>query len=81
MIEHTLDAAHSILYVRPTSAFEQGDFAELAKTVDAHIENTGDLAGVIIEAPKFPGWESLGAMVAHFRFVEIITSTSRRLAL
>jgi hypothetical protein len=69
MIEHTLDTANSILYLRPKSALEKDDFAQLAKTVDPHIEKTGDLAGLIIEAAKFPGWESLGAMAAHFRFV------------
>jgi SpoIIAA-like len=69
MIEHTLDAANSILHVRPKSALEQADFVELAKTVDPYIAETGDLAGLIIEAPGFPGWESLGAMAAHFRFV------------
>lgn len=70
MIEHTLDTAHSILYVRPKSPLEQGDFVQLAKTVDPYIGETGDLAGLIIEAATFPGWESLGAMVAHFRFVK-----------
>jgi SpoIIAA-like len=69
MIEHTLDTAHSILYLRPKSALEQGDFVQLAKTVDPYIGETGQLAGLIIEAPTFPGWESLGAMAAHFRFV------------
>ena len=69
MIEHSLDTVHSILHVRPKSALNQDDFAELAKTVDAHIDKAGDLTGVIIEAPTFPGWESLGAMAAHFRFV------------
>ena len=37
--------------------------------VDAHIEQKGDLAGLIIEVTAFPGWESLGAMASHFRFV------------
>jgi hypothetical protein len=69
MIEHAIDTAHSILYVRPKSALTQGDFVQLAKTVDPYIEETGDLAGLIIEAPTFPGWESLGAMIGHFRFV------------
>ena len=69
MIEHTLDSAHSILYVRPTSKLERGDFVQLAKTVDAHIEEKGYLAGLIIEVISFPGWESLGAMASHFRFV------------
>ena len=69
MIEHTLDTAHSILYVRPKSSLEQDDFVQIAKTVDPYIEETGDLVGLIIDAPVFPGWESFGAMVAHFRFV------------
>lgn len=69
MIEYTLDTARSILYLRPKSSLEQSDFAQLAQAVDPHIAKTGALAGLIIEAPKFPGWESLGAMAAHIRFV------------
>jgi hypothetical protein len=69
MVEHELDTARSILYVRPKSALSATDFAELARVVDPHIEATGDLAGIVIEAPSFPGWEGLGAMTAHIRFV------------
>ena len=69
MIESNLDTASSILYVRPTSALAEADFAQLARTVDPHIQSTGDLAGLVLEVSAFPGWESLGAMAAHFRFV------------
>lgn len=69
MIEYSLDAADSILYLRPKSALAADDFVKLARAVDSHIEATGDLAGVIIEAPAFPGWDSLGALVTHFRLV------------
>ena len=69
MIEHTLDREHSILYLRPTSALEEADFAQLANTVDPYIQETGGLSGLIIETASFPGWESLGAMMAHMRFV------------
>jgi hypothetical protein len=68
-IDYNLDAAHSILYVRPKSALAEDDFVKLASAVDPHIEATGDLAGLVIETPAFPGWDSFGAMVAHFRFV------------
>jgi hypothetical protein len=34
MIEHSLDTTNSILLVRPKSALEQADFAQLAKTAD-----------------------------------------------
>jgi len=69
MIEYRLDPAASILYVRPTSALEQEDFAKLARVADPHIDATGGLNGLIIEIAAFPSWDSLGAMAAHFRFV------------
>lgn len=69
MIDHTLDAEHSILHVRPKAALSKEDFDALASAVDPHIEATGDLRGLIIETPSFPGWSSLGAMAAHFHFV------------
>ena len=69
MIDYDLDTAHSILLVRPQSRLEKDDFVKLAKAVDPQIEATGDLAGLIIDAPSFPGWESFGSLVSHFRFV------------
>jgi SpoIIAA-like len=69
MIEYDLDTEHSVLKVRPKSALDKNDFVELAKAVDPQIEAAGDLAGLIIDAPAFPGWDSFGAMVTHFRFV------------
>ncbi|ORV85707.1 hypothetical protein AWC11_19585 [Mycobacterium interjectum] len=69
MIEYELDAEHNILLVQPESALDKNDFTELAKAVDPQIEANGDLAGLIISAPSFPGWDSFSAMVTHFRFV------------
>ncbi len=69
MIEYNLDTAHSTLLVHPTSALEKHDFSELATAVDAQIDATGGLDGIIIDAPEFPGWDSFGSMVTHFRFV------------
>jgi hypothetical protein len=69
MIEHRLDTEHAILHVRPTSALAQADFEELSRAVDPYIEAHEGLAGLIVEVQGFPGWASLGAMAAHFRFV------------
>jgi len=69
MIEYNWDTTHSTLLVHLKSALDREDFAELTKAVDNEIETTGDLAGVIIDAPEFPGWDSFGTMVTHFRFV------------
>ena len=81
MIELTLDREHSILYLRPKTALEPADFADLAKMVDPFIEETGALNGLIIDAPAFPGWQSLGAMAAHFRFVKDHHEHIKRIAL
>jgi hypothetical protein len=80
MIEYDLDTEHSILHVQPKSALEQADFTKLADAVDPHIEATGGLAGLIIEVPHFPGWESLGGMVNHFRFVRDHRKHIKRIA-
>jgi hypothetical protein len=69
MLEVRLDAARSIVFLHPTSALKKEDFEHLSKTLDPHIEKAGGLRGLILELRNFPGWESVGAMVAHFRFV------------
>ena len=69
MIDHSFDAAQGILHLRPKAALTKEDFAQIAKTVDPQIEKKGALAGIIIEFGAFPGWDSIGAMAAHFRFV------------
>ena len=80
MIEYDLDKEHSILHVQPKSPLEQDDFVKLAAAVDPYIEATGGLAGLIIEAPAFPGWDSFGAMVTHFRFVRDHHKRVKRIA-
>src|SRR5262245_56160146 len=69
MIDFTLDAATSVLHLRPKSALAREDFVQLAQAVDPHIAKSGALAGIIVDLPKFPGWESFGALAAHLRFV------------
>jgi len=69
VIDHALDTTRAILVVRPKGALEKGDFTELAKAVDPFIEKAGGLAGIIIDAPSFPGWRTFSALADHFRFV------------
>jgi hypothetical protein len=80
VIDHTFDAAQSILHLRPKAALTKEDFAQIAKTVDPQIEKTGALAGIIIETSAFPDWDSLGAMAAHFRFVRDHHTRVKRIA-
>jgi hypothetical protein len=69
MLDFDLDTASSILTVRPQSALAKEDFVKLATAVDPHIEQHGDLAGLIVDARGFRGWDSLTAMLTHMRFV------------
>ena len=38
------------------------------------------MAGLLIEAPSFPGWDSFGALVQHFRFVRDHHRSIKRVA-
>jgi hypothetical protein len=69
MIEHDFDEALAILHVRPKAPLDRADFVKLAGVVDPFLSRAGDLAGLVVEAPGFPGWASFGSMVAHLRFV------------
>jgi hypothetical protein len=69
MIEHSLDEKNAILHIRPGSALAKTDFEGIAALVDPYIEKRGKLAGIIVEFDEFPGWQSLGALAAHLRFV------------
>ena len=81
MIEYHLDAGNAILHLKPNSALEKADFEELAREVDPYLAGTGDLAGLIIETPSFPGWDSPGALTAHLRFVRDHHKHIRKVAL
>jgi len=65
MLTHSLDRAAGILQVRPLGPLEAADFENLAAEVDPYIEDAGGLNGLLIEAPTFPGWENLGALLRH----------------
>ena len=81
MLEHSLDTENGILHAHPRSALQASDFAELASVVDPYLESRGELKGIIIEAKGFPGWDSLGAMAAHFRFLRDHHRRIRKLAI
>ena len=56
--------------VEPQGPLTAEDFAEIARQVDPVIEGEGELDGLIIKTREFPGWESFGDVVEHFRFVK-----------
>ncbi|HEX9878964.1 MAG TPA: STAS/SEC14 domain-containing protein [Candidatus Binatia bacterium] len=69
MIDYNLDRGKSVVYVRPTGPLRKQDFDDLAQLVDPFIEESGGLNGLILETAYFPGWDNLGVVARHFRFI------------
>lgn len=81
MITHSLDPARSILHLQPRAPLAKADFEQLAREVDPFLAEHGRLAGMLVEARTFPGWDSLGALASHLRFVRDHHRLIRRIAL
>lgn len=69
MIRCELLRDKGILVLSPEGELEAGDFAAVARVIDPYIAEHGKLAGLLIDAPSFPGWDSFGALVEHIKFV------------
>jgi hypothetical protein len=80
MIQHELLSEQRILILRPEAALRSEDFAKISRVVDPFIESHGDLRGVMIDAPSFPGWENFAALLSHLRFVRDHHRRIRRVA-
>ena len=81
MITHELDKERMLLHVHPIGSLQKGDFEAIVRTVDPFIEKEGKLNGLVIESRHFPGWESFGAMIEHFKFVRNHHAHIERVAL
>ena len=80
MIEAKLFRAEGVVEVLPSGALKAVDFEQLAALVDPFIEAKGELKGLMIVADRFPGWDSLGALIGHVRFVREHHKQIRRIA-
>ena len=69
MIHFELMRDRNILVIIPDGPLQKADFEQLAKEVDPFIASNGELAGLMIYAKSFPGWDSFGAFVSHLKFV------------
>lgn len=69
MLNIEFDPQAGIAIIQPQEALTEADFAEIAGVIDPHLEQQGEFRGLIIHTEHFPGWESFGAMLEHFKFV------------
>jgi hypothetical protein len=70
-----------VLVLHPHGELAAADFERLASEVDPYIKKKGALKGVTIIAEHFPGWDDLGALAAHFKFVKEHRQNVKRLAI
>lgn len=80
-LEYKLIDDERILILEPRDELEAEDFEQVASVVDPFIEAGGKLAGIVVIAEEFPGWEDFAAMLAHLRFVREHQAEVRRVAL
>jgi len=79
-LEFELHEDQSLLILRPHGELEAGDFERVGSAVDPFIERSGGLAGLVIIAEEFPGWDDFFALSSHFRFVREHHAKIRRVA-
>ena len=67
--------------IEPQGPLSKEDFAEIASQIDPIIESEGQLDGLIIKTRAFPGWEDLGGVIEHFRFVKNHHQSVKKIAI
>ena len=65
-----LDEATGLAILKPDGALSEKDFIYASSVIDPYIEKAGKLNGLIINTRKFPGWESFGSLIKHFKFIK-----------
>jgi hypothetical protein len=58
-----------ILIITPDGPSEKVDFERPASEIDPVIASRGELAGVMVCAKSFPGWQSYDALLSHLKFI------------
>jgi hypothetical protein len=70
MLKVELNEATGIAILKPDGALSEKDFIYASSVIDPYIEKAGKLKGLIIRTRKFPGWESFGSLIKHFKFIK-----------
>ena len=80
-LEFELLEDQGLLVLEPQDELEADDFERVAREIDPFIDRVGGLAGLVVVAEEFPGWDDFAAFTAHFRFVREHHRSIRRVAL
>ncbi|MDF3298553.1 STAS/SEC14 domain-containing protein [Streptomyces tropicalis] len=80
-VSHRLLPESGVLVIEVEQPLRTQDFDALAQTADSWLETHGELAGVVVHARAFPGWENIAGLLRHVRFVRAHHRRIRRIAL
>lgn len=82
-IDMTLDSETGILLLEPAAdkALSEDDFEAVGKTIGDYLKDHDKLHGVLIHTRRFPGWQSVGALFAHLKFVNRVHDKIGKIAL
>ncbi len=76
-----LEPESGVVVIEVAAPLRVADFDALAATVDAWLSGHDALLGIVVHARAIPGWENLGALLRHLRFVRDHHRQVRRVAL
>ncbi|MBN0047581.1 STAS/SEC14 domain-containing protein [Streptomyces actuosus] len=80
-VSHRLVPDSQVLVIEVEQPLRVQDFEALSQTADSWLATHDDLPGVVIHAREFPGWENVGSLLRHARFVRDHHREVRRVAL
>lgn len=82
-INISLDAESGILLLEPGSdaALSEDDFEAVGEIAKDHLKNHQQLRGIMIRSRRFPGWQSIGALFAHLKFINSVHDKIGKVAL
>ncbi len=80
-VSHRLLPDLGVIVVEVKQALRAQDFDALAFTADTWIEAHGNMQGLVIHTREFPGWENLGGLLRHMRFIRDHHRKVKRIAL
>ena len=58
----------------------RADFEAVGKTIGDYLESHDRLRGILIHSRRFPGWQGIGALFAHLKFVNSVHDKIDKLA-
>ena len=78
-----LDSDGGILVLEPVAdkALSEDDFEAVGKTIANYLADHDRLRGILIHSRQFPGWQSIGALFAHLKFVNAVHDKISKIAL